>query len=863
MMKEASRKLIYPFVLAFVLLFACSPILHADTMTSHDTIVIASEPDYPPYCFIDENGNAAGFAIDLFLAAAKTVDLEVEIRIGIWSKIKQDLAEGKIDALPLVGRTPERKANYDFTLAYMSLHGAVFVRKETQDVLSLEDLKHKSVLVMKGDNAEEFVRREAISKNIVTTNTFEEAFRSLSKGNHDAVITQRIMGINLLKEMKIKNVKALDFNMPEFRQDFCFAVKKGDTELLSRLNEGLSTVIANDSYEKIRYDWFGPDEGGKLSAMDAFLFSLNILIPLIILMAIAMIVILRKEVRKQTHDLKKEIDGHKKTLDSLHKQNLLLNEMEKITSIGGWEYDVKSKRVSWTDGAYPIHGLSKDDYDPADYKSDISFFSQEDQHILDKAFKRALDTGKSYNLELRLKTPAGVEKWVRTIGHAELTHGKVTRLYGNIADISESKTIHDELGSREKQNRLLLNSTAEGIYGIDMNGKCTFCNAAALNILGYEKENDVIGKNMHDLIHHSHHDGSPFPRESCKIFLAFKEGKETHSDEEVLWRANGTLFHAEYFSHPIVEKDIVRGAVVTFWDISERKMAREELLILKDSLETQVIQRTAELQKKIQTLDKSQKAMLYMIEDLNEITAELKKKRRELEAANRELEAFTYSVSHDLRAPLRAIAGFSNFIYEDYAEKLDDEGKRLLDVIRNNVLKMDRLILDMLNLSRISRTDMRMAETDMKAIIESLLLDVVSPEIKKQFTVKVGDLPKAVSDVNLIKQVWQNLIENAFKYSSRSEKKAIEIGSEQTEDELIYYIKDHGAGFDPAYAHKLFGVFQRLHREEDFEGTGIGLAIVQRIVHRHSGRVWAEGKEGKGACFYFSLPRKTGIINME
>ena len=856
MIKGKLQRLTSMFLLAFAVIITFCPTADAETIMERDTIVIASEPDYPPYCFIDEDGKAAGFSIDLFLAAAKEVDLEVEIRIGIWSKIKQDLAEGKIDALPLVGRTPEREADYDFTMPYISLHGAVFVRKGTRNILSLDDLKDKSVLVMEGDNAEEFVRREKISNNIVTTSTFEEAFRALSRGHHDAVITQRIMGINLLKEMKIKNVKALDFHLPLFRQDFCFAVKKGNTELLSRLDEGLSIVIANDTYEKIRNDWLGPEKSDKINAIDAFLISLKVIIPFIIFISIAMIVILRKQVRKKTNDLQKEINGHKKTLDSLHKQNLLLNEMEKVTNIGGWEYDVKNDRVSWTDGAFSIHGVSQDDYDPSDYNSDINFFSQEERKILDKAFKQALKTGKSYYLELKLKTPAGIEKWVRTIGHAEFTHGKVTRLYGNIADITESKTIQDELRSREKQNRLLLNSTAEGIYGIDMNGKCTFCNAAALSILGYEKEDDVIGKDMHDLIHHSHPDGSPFPKDSCKIFDAFKKGQETHSDEEVLWRANGTSFPAEYFSHPISEDGKVTGAVVTFWDIGERKKARQELVDLKENLETQVKERTAELQEKLQTLDKSQKAMLYMIEDLNEITTELKQKRRELEAANRELEAFTYSVSHDLRAPLRAIAGFSNFIYEDYADKLDDEGKRLIGVIRNNVLKMDQLIMDMLNLSRISRTDMRMTETDMKAIVKSLLLDVVSPEIKKQFTVKVGDLPKAICDVNLIKQVWQNLIENAFKYSSKSLKKEIKIGSKETQDELIYFIKDHGAGFDPDYSHKLYGVFQRLHREEDFEGTGIGLAIVQRIVHRHAGRVWAEGKEGKGACFYFSLPLK-------
>lgn len=847
----------------FLVAVAIASSVLAEYGVGRDTITIASEPDYPPYCYIDQNGNAAGFSIDLFRAAAEAVDLEVEIRIGLWSRIKQDLAEGKIDALPLVGRTPEREAAYDFTMPYLSLHGAIFVIKGNNEIRSLGDLKDKSIAVMSGDNAEEFVRRGHVSDHIYVTHTFEEAFRALSRGEHDAVITQRILGLELLKKTGIRNVVPLNLSLPEFRQDFCFAVKKGDNELLERLNEGLSIVIANDTYETLRYRWFGPNDGGGLSAMDVFLRTLYILIPFIVLMAFSMIVILRKQVTKQTLDLNREITEHKNTLASLHKQNLLLGEMEKITKIGGWEYDVESNRVLWTDGAYPIHGVSRDTYDPSDYHSDISFFSPGDRDMLNKAFNRALKTGKPYSLELRLRSADGAEKWVHTNGYAEVLNGKVTRLYGNISDITESKTIHADLITREEQNRLLLNSTAEGIYGIDMNGMCTFCNTAALHILGYVREEDMIGKDMHDLLHHSHPDGSLFPKEACKIILAFRKGRETHAENEVFWRADGTSFAAEYFSHPIIKDGEVQGAVVTFWDISDRKKAQEELVKLKESLESQVAARTAELREKILTLDRSQKAMLFMIEDLNQITAELKTERSKLEVSNRELEAFTYSVSHDLRAPLRAIDGFSKFLADDYAGKLDHEGKRLLKVIRSNTAKMDQLISDLLNLSRISRNDMKITETDMGTIVDSVLLDIVAPKTKEQFDMNILPLPKARCDAALIRQVWQNLIDNAFKYSSRSETKSIDIGAEETAGEQVYYIRDRGAGFDPKYTHKLFGVFQRLHREEDFKGTGIGLAIVQRIIHRHGGRVWAEGEENRGACFYFSLPLKTLQKNKE
>lgn len=275
-----------------------------DTATENNSptkthITIASEPDYPPYCIVNEEGNADGFAVDLFKAATEAVGISVEIKIGVWSKIKEDLAQGRIDALPLVGRTPEREPFYDFTLPYLSLHGAIFVNQKTTGIDSLEDLKKKSIVVMKGDNAEEFLRREKISEHIFITNTFEEAFQLLENGEYDAIITQRITGIKLVEDLGLKSVKPLDIYIPQFRQDFCFAVKKGDTALLKQLNEGLSTIIANNTYDEIRNKWFGPVIKEKVSFKDILSITLYVSIPLIIIMSVISIIVLRNQVKKE------------------------------------------------------------------------------------------------------------------------------------------------------------------------------------------------------------------------------------------------------------------------------------------------------------------------------------------------------------------------------------------------------------------------------------------------------------------------------------------------------------------------------------------------------------------------------------
>jgi PAS domain S-box-containing protein len=243
------------------------------------------------------------------------------------------------------------------------------------------------------------------------------------------------------------------------------------------------------------------------------------------------------------------------------------------------------------------------------------------------------------------------------------------------------------------------------------------------------------------------------------------------------------------------------------------------------------------------------------IHDMKVAESELIERTKQLEEANKELESFSYSVSHDLRAPLRAVNGFSRMLLDE-GERLDDETNRKIQVIRENVLKMDRLIRDLLYFSRSGRAQISRAIIDMDRLVNEIWKEQLSNNPSRNMELRKGDLPPAFGDEAMIRQVLTNIISNAVKFSSRKKKSVIEVGAESDTKENIYCVKDNGAGFDMKYYGKLFGVFQRLHSEREYEGTGVGLAIVQRIVHRHGGRVWAEGKVGKGATFYFSLPNK-------
>jgi ABC-type amino acid transport substrate-binding protein len=216
----------------------------------------ASEIDYPPFCIVDEDGLAGGFSVELMRAALAAVGREVTFRTGPWAEVRGWLERGEIDALPLVGRTPEREFLFDFTFPYMSLHGAIVVRQDTKDIRDLNDLRGRTVAVMKADNAEEFLRREERGIQILTTPTFEEALQELSTGRYDAVVIQRLVALRLIQETGIKNLRVINHPIEGFRQDFCFAVKEGDRETLALLNEGLALVMADGTYRHLHARWF-------------------------------------------------------------------------------------------------------------------------------------------------------------------------------------------------------------------------------------------------------------------------------------------------------------------------------------------------------------------------------------------------------------------------------------------------------------------------------------------------------------------------------------------------------------------------------------------------------------------------------
>jgi PAS domain S-box-containing protein len=387
-------------------------------------------------------------------------------------------------------------------------------------------------------------------------------------------------------------------------------------------------------------------------------------------------------------------------------------------------------------------------------------------------------------------------------------------------DITMRINIMKELMESEKLFRLFYTEVPLSYQALDIEDRFIDVNPAWVNTFGYLKT-EVVGKLFKDFLTPKY---QKIYEETC---TKIKSSGEIRGVEfEMLCKDGRTIITLFDGKIGLDDEGNFKQTYCVLSDITLRKQAEEKIKRLNEELEQKVKFRTANL-----------------------------------EAANKELEAFSYSVSHDLRAPLRAIDGFSRILSNEFKDKINPETDRLINIIRNNAQKMGQLIDDILNFSRIGRQEMAEAEIDMKMLTKEVYIEIAKIDDIANITFDFQDMPSARADKNMMKRVIENLLRNAIKFTRTKPLRNIKIGGYVENDENIYYIEDNGVGFDMKYVDKLFNVFQRLHTADEFEGTGVGMAIVKRIIQRHGGRVWAVGEENIGATIYFTLPITTGLMN--
>jgi PAS domain S-box-containing protein len=376
----------------------------------------------------------------------------------------------------------------------------------------------------------------------------------------------------------------------------------------------------------------------------------------------------------------------------------------------------------------------------------------------------------------------------------------------------QRKQAEEALLSSEERYRSLVELSPDALL-VQIEDRIVFVNSAGVKLFGAANAEQLVGRSLQNLVSPGH-----WHKVKQRLESMVLEGKPTPFLEHKMRRLDGTPLEVELAAAPLIFAGRSAAQVIVH-DISERKRAEEEIRRLAADLERRVTERTAEL-----------------------------------EGANKELEAFSYSVSHDLRAPLRHIEGFIEILTAT-DEALGAESRQHLDTIANSAKQMGRLIDDLLAFSRTARADLKKTRLRLADVVRSAIEDLRQDTEQRQVEWVIGELPEVEADPALLRQVTLNLLSNALKYTRTRNTARIEVGYRDAGVEQIIYVKDNGVGFDMRYAHKLFGVFQRLHRAADFEGTGVGLANVRRIVHRHGGRTWAEGEPDKGATFSFSLPK--------
>lgn len=451
-------------------------------------------------------------------------------------------------------------------------------------------------------------------------------------------------------------------------------------------------------------------------------------------------------------------------------------------------------------------------------KNGFGFVHPDDLPVVRATFARVVDNpGTSETAVFRSIRKDGVQWWTEATAANKLNQPDVQAIVVNFRDVTERKQAEELLRTEHALAQQYFEVAAVLMVALNPRGKIMQINRKGCDLLEYT-EDELVGRiwfetcvpaRLRDEVR-SVFDESLAGRK--ELVETFEHAVVTKSGEEKLVRWHNTLIRDASGN--------VVGTLCSGDDITTRKRAEDAIRHLNAELENRVAERTEQLQ-----------------------------------AANRELEAFSYSVSHDLRAPLRAIEGYSRILLEDYADKLDAEGIRLSNAVRANAQKMDQLITDLLALSRATRAELKRTTIDMTAMACAVYHELAPIETRSPITFSFEPLPEARCDSALTRLVWINLISNAIKFTQPRTERRIEIGGYTQDNQNIYYVRDNGVGFNPGYARKLFGVFQRLHKAEEFEGTGVGLAIVQRIVHRHGGKTWAEGRLGQGATFYFSIPR--------
>ncbi len=782
----------------------------------------ASELDYPPFSLVTADGRADGFSVELLTAVARKSGLDITFAIGPWQNIKNDLIAGAIDVLPLVSHSKEREEVFDFSIPYLKMHGTIFVRSGNKDIKGEADIKDKQVLVMRGDTAHEYVVRKGLSDHLVLTDSYEEAFRLLSEGKHDAVVTQQLVGWQLIKKLGLKNVSDVSadrnadlkpFGAPlaDFEQKFCIAVRKGDHELLARLNEGLATAIADGTYETLYAKWFGPILPPQTVDAKTVVRSLVfVVVPSLLLMALAGLWYLRRKVAQKTLTLRREIEERKAVELALRESETRIRHITDSAQDAILMLDPKGRVSFWNPAAERILGYAADEALGRDVHALIAPRGRQ------KAFQEAFDAfrgsgrgealGKVLDLSARRKSG---EEFAISLSLSALRLTDGWHAVGILRDITGRKRAEAAVRQSEARYRSLFTALLDAFalheIVLDPSGRAVDSRFLAVNpafedLTGLRAD-QVLGRLLTEV----------FPLVEADWVATF--GLVAIGGQSLRFeRYNRDLDrHLEVLAYRPQEGQVA----VLFRDVTERRKANQELTRAKEAAE----------------------------------------------AASRAKNEFLANMSHEIRTPLNGVLGMLQLL-ADTAGTPEQE-----QYVRGAMKASDRLtrlLSDILDLSRIEAGQLciqaapfRLAE--LKETTETLLLPAAREKgISLECVLDPRLPPVVVGDQVRLGQILFNLAGNAVKFTDKGGVRVAVCPLLEHDKvlRLLLTVSDTGIGIADAQFGRIFEPFVQAEGSytRRFQGAGLGLSIVRRLVALLGGELTVESAPGEGTTFYVSLP---------
>lgn len=838
----------------------------------------ASELDYPPFSIVDDHGGANGFSVELLKEVAMASGLEVSFEVGAWNIIKQKLITGELDVLPLVSYSEERDRYFDFSAPYIRMHGTIFVRKGETSIRNESDLRHKDVLVMRGDTAHEYAVKHNLTDKLVLTESFEQAFKSLSKGNHDAVIIQQLVGHQLIKKLgltniidvstlKDKNLKPINHPLSGFEQKFCIAVTEGKKDLLRHLNEGLTLVIANGTYETLYNKWFGPIlPRPTLSLWERIKSLLAIIIPVIIALCFLGILFLKREVKKQTDYLKREIESHQETNRALLESKAMFQAAMDYSQAGiAIARAPDGQLIYVNDSALNIRGETKEkivdgigiDQYVASWQ--ILHFDGTPYTDDEVPLARAILFGETCSEEFIVRRPDQEDRivWANA---APIKNENDDIIYGIVVflDITKRKLAEQE----NTINRIRLDisnkiatmpdASEETIFRYVLERMLELSNSK-LGFLGYispdEQEMQIHNWSksaMQDCAIHEKPikfsiDGAGIwgePVRNRKPFIL--NDFNTHHPYKKGY-PDGHVKISRFMSVPIFDGDrIVAVAAVANKPGPYLEIDTEQLTLLMASVWEQI-------------------QHFRFQQEKENLQAQIRQAQRVESIGN-----LAGGIAHDFNNILFPIIGMSELLLEDLpsnslerenAEEIYKAGKRGKDLVQQ-ILAFSR------------QADQEKMPTRIQSVLKEvikLIKSTIPAYIKIDHDIQV-DCGLVMADPTQIHQVAMNLVTNAYHAVEANggnisvtlkemvlEREGLPDDSHlEPEKNIVFSVSDTGHGMAPDIQDKIFDPY--FTTKEKGKGTGLGLAVVHGIVSEHGGRIEIFSEVGEGTTFHVYLP---------